>query len=480
LADANNHLERIPTGIAGLDAIVLGGLFNGALYIVEGAPGSGKTILGSQIAFQHVAKGGRTLFVTLAAEPVPRMLQNLSFFDEGVIPGQLRYLSGAATIDGGAGGIVEAIRRSAEDHGATLIVLDGLNVARQLAEREPVALIRELREHAIATGCLVLVLDDNAEEMLALAYALADGVIHLRHERSEYRTERNLEVSKFRGGNHLQGLHPFRISDDGLMVYPRIETVYAVPPVRDRYRPLRMETGVAGLDYILRGGLPSETSNALFGPTGSGKTTFSLQYIGRSSAIEPGLFFGMYETPERLRVKAHALGIDLEGLEDRGDLEILWKPQGERILDELGHLLIDAVRRRGVKRLVIDGYGGLVESATSPSRISLFISTLSNTLRALNATTILTMEARDFLGSDLLLPAYGLSSLLEGLMVLRYVELKGKIHRVLSITKIRDSDFDPAIREIRMTDRGLVVEEPIQGMEAVMSGFAREPRGGRA
>jgi circadian clock protein KaiC len=170
------------------------------------------------------------------------------------------------------------------------------------------------------------------------------------------------------------------------------------------------------------------------------------------------------------------LGIDIKGLERSGAVELVWCPQGEHILDELGHRMVDAVRRRGVKRLFIDGYGALVESATNPERMTRFVSTLGNELRALKATVIMSMESRNVMGTATELPNKGLSSLLEGLILMRYTELEGRIRRVISVTKIRDSAFDPNLREFTVTPRGIEVGDRLRGVEAALSGFAREPR----
>ena len=138
--------------------------------------------------------------------------------------------------------------------------------------------------------------------------------------------------------------------------------------------------------------------------------------------------------------------------------------------------MIEAVRRRGVKRLFVDGYGALVESATNPERMTRFISTLGNELRALKATVIMSMESRNVLGTATELPDKGLSSLLEGLILMRYTELDGRIRRLVSVTKIRDSAFDPGLREFAITPHGIEIGAAIHGMEAVLSGFAREPK----
>jgi len=475
-------LERVPTGIAGLDQILRGGLLGGGVYIIEGVPGTGKTVLANQISFNHVAAGGRVAFVTLLAESHTRMLQHLqpmSFYREEAIPDRLYYVSGFRILESeGLKGIVDLLRREIEGQRATLLVLDGFATTEESASspREFKKFVHEVQAHAAALECTVLLLTNGSERAVSPEYTMVDGVIQLEDTLFEQRTERTLQIAKFRGSDFLPGRHPFRITSRGHEIFPRVETAFAVPTVQDAYSPRRHSTGIPSLDEILGGGVLAETSNGVYGPTGIGKTTLGLQYVALSSPTEPGTFFGFFESPERLRARAETLGVDLRGLERNGSVEVIWYPQGEHILDELGHRMVEAVRRRGVKRMFIDGYGALVESATNPERMTRFVSTLSNELRALNATVIMSMESRNVMGTATELPSKGLSSLLEGLILMRYTEIDGRIRRVVSVTKIRDSGFDPRLRVFEIGPRGIEIGDAIHGVEGALSGFAREPR----
>jgi circadian clock protein KaiC len=210
------------------------------------------------------------------------------------------------------------------------------------------------------------------------------------------------------------------------------------------------------------------------GPSGAGKTTLGLQFLGGSSAVEPGLLFGCYEPPERLRLKAATMGLDLDAAEQRGEVEILWHPTGEHVLDGLAHQLLEAIRRRGVKRLVIDGISGFQQAAVEPERIVRFWSALSNELRALGVATLYTLEMPELMGPDIRVPVNGMSSIAEVMVLLRYVELRSRLYRLISLFKVREGAFDPTIREFAITGAGIVVGAPFEGVEAVLSGMARE------
>jgi len=224
------------------------------------------------------------------------------------------------------------------------------------------------------------------------------------------------------------------------------------------------------------GGLPAGTTTGLIGSGGIDKTSLGLHFLSASSAAEPGLFFGFFETPERLCLKARHLGlVAVPEAVEQGHAELLWQPQRENVLDELAHRLLEAVRRRGVKRLFIDGLGGFLESATSPQRVSRFFSCLTNELRALGATTIFTMEAQDIVGASVKVSTPGLSALVENLVFMRFVERGSTLNRLLSVHKVRDSAHDPCLRQFFITDLGLVVGDVFAGVEGVTTGVAREP-----
>jgi circadian clock protein KaiC len=145
------------------------------------------------------------------------------------------------------------------------------------------------------------------------------------------------------------------------------------------------------------------------------------------------------------------------------------------VLDELAHRLRDAIRHRGVRRLFVDGLGGFITSAVHPDRISRFFSTLSNEIRALGVTTLYTIETSDIMGPTLQVPISGISSMVENMLVLRYVEAQAQTRRLLSITKIRDSGFDAVLQEFRITDQGVDILGPFPGYEGMLSGYAHAP-----
>jgi circadian clock protein KaiC len=156
---------------------------------------------------------------------------------------------------------------------------------------------------------------------------------------------------------------------------------------------------------------------------------------------------------------------------------ILWQAQGENAQDGLAHRLLDAVARRGVRRLFIDGLGGFIEASVEPERIGRFFAVLVNELRARGVTVLYTMETRDVFGPGVEVPVLGISSIVESLIAMRYVEHRSRSRRLLSVVKVRDSGFDPALREFVIKDgSGISIAGTFEGAEELLSGFARDRR----
>jgi circadian clock protein KaiC len=504
---------RVPSGVPGLDAVLGGGFLRGGVYILRGAPGTGKTTLGHQLCFAHIrtaradgpggpggvtdaaargaARGGasaRALYVTLLAENHARMMAHLGamrFFDAAAVPDRLYYVSAFRTLEEeGLRGLVGLLRKEAARLGAGVVVLDGLVAAADAARdgTEFKRFIHDLQAVAGAVDRTVFLLTSAGAGDAAVTpeQTMVDGIVELTRLPRDALTERRLEVHKFRGSDHLDGRHTLRITGDGVVVHPRFEAIHGDPPEEDPDGG-RVTTGVADLDAALHGGLPGATSTLVVGPSGAGKTTLGLHFLAASTAAEPGLLFGFYETPPRLRVKARALGLDLDHLLGEGRVELLWQAPTERELDALGHRLVGAVRRLGARRVLVDGLGGFLEGAAEPERLKRFFAALANALRAAGATTLFTVETPRLFGTEVELPMTGVSAVAENMLLMRLVEQQGRLRRTLAALKVRDSDFEPSLMGFAIGPAGIALTPgAFEDVEAATTGVARRRSNARA
>jgi circadian clock protein KaiC len=460
--EAPRPLRRQPTGIEGLDTITRGGLFRGGIYIVSGPPGVGKTILGNQACFHHVAAGHRALYVTLLAETHAQMLaymQGLSFYDHARVGGPLRYLSAYQVIEQeGLDGLLRLLRASVREHRTDLLIVDGMMTAETLAESATAykTFVHELQTWVGVVGCTVLLLTSSASDLGARvlpAHTMVDGIVELRTTTAGSRTMRQVIVVKFRGGEYLEGFHSYRITPEGLRVYPRMETLPPTTARRPQPPGLRVPTGVPGLDELFLGGYPAGSSTLLFGSSGSGKTLLALHFMDAAArAAEPSLYFGFFEKPDVLRDKARRLHL----LSGRGKkpVDIVWQPPFEGLLDELAQRLLGRVAEIGATRVVIDGLVGFKEANSYPPRLPGFLAALRHDLSARGVTSIVTDEARDLDAG-----AQGISAVFDNILSLRQMEERSHIARVITVVKSRDTAHDQALRDFTIGGRGIAVGE---------------------
>ncbi len=452
-------IERLRSAVPGFDQILGGGLFRTGVYIIQGLPGCGKTILANQICYGHVAEGGSAVYVTLLAESHSRMIQHLStlsFFDVKAFPDKLAYISAFHDLESaGLKGLMGVLRREMRTRKVGVLVLDGLVAASEGAsDLDLKKFVHELQNIAVLQDCTVLLLTSGNIHRMAAEHTMVDGLVELEDKLFEARSERSIQVRKFRGAGPLRGKHSLRIDNDGISVFPRVESVYR-SVATDAMREEVTTSGIASLDAMVAvKGIPKASSTVVIGSTGTGKTTLGLQFLHASTPDEPGLHLSFFEGPDRLRTKARSLGHAIEPLESSGAVELMWQAPGEAVLDEIAGQLLAAVARRGVRRLVIDGLSGFLESAVYPERLNRFFSCLVNELRNRRVTVLMTLETRDVVSSVVSMP-WGVSGIVDNLFFLRFVHDEGHVERLLTIIKMRDTDYQAGLRRLHIDSQGM-------------------------
>ena len=472
---------RRPTGIAGLDCILEGGLLEAGVYIIQGPPGAGKTILANQACFHHASEGGRAVYITLLAESHSRMfghLRRMDFFDESKIPESVYYVGGFSTLEAeGLGGLVTLVRGIVAKKSAGLAIIDGLVSAAETApsERDFKKFLHELQILADLTRCVIVLLT-NAERKSGFfpEHTMVDGVLHLTDELSELRPLRHIRVLKLRGSNPVRGLHSVRISDRGFEVRPRLETRLSATPIAEApiANGAKVGFGIPELDAMLRGGVRNGSITMLLGSSGSGKTVFSMQFLAEGlKRGERGLFFGFFEHPDAILAKCKRIGINgiSEGVEN-GLARVMWQRPIEGVIDEIGDTFFEAVRTLNPQRIVIDGMQGFERATDLPERLSDVYGAIAQELERRRVTTLYTSEMRGLFESAIHVPINGLSAATQNIILLRHVEHRAAILRALAILKVRDDDYDPKMREIRITDDGIHLLDTFEHASHLMSG----------
>jgi circadian clock protein KaiC len=456
---------RLNTGVPGLDTVLRGGLPRGSVYIIEGPPGAGKTILANQIGFHVAEQGGSAAYMTLLAESHTRLLghlRGLQFFRAEQVGRGVRYASGFKTLEAeGLSGLSRLTREMVTQQPTTLLVIDGLLPALDplFTQRDYRRFVHELQTLASMTECTMLLLGSNSSPTgFRAEHTMVDGVLELTDEVNQLRSLRHLQIQKLRGSDPVRGRHTLSITSRGISIRPRIEAELLRLAEEAPLRPSleRAPVGLHELDEMLRGGLPERSTTMLLGPSGSGKTLLGLQFLEAGAARgEIGVFFGFYERPNTLVAKAERVQLRLEDARRRGLIEFLWEPFGEAAIDALGDRLLKTIRELRPRRLFLDGMQGFQQSVDVPERLGSVFSTLAEQLELHEVTTLYSVEAEQLIGPTLRSPVRGLSAITHNILLLRHLESTSQLQRTITILKMRDSGYDAHSRELQITDVGL-------------------------
>jgi circadian clock protein KaiC len=470
-------LERVATGVRGLDTVLRGGIPHGSLVLVVGTPGTGKTTLGNQLAYLQAAKGQRAVFTTTMVESHDRMLAHLGgfgFFDPAQVGDGVAYLNVLDALREGTEALGSALRHIVQDEGASLLVMDGTAVIRELAAssldfRE---LANQLQAQSVFLGCTTVLLVNRDADVIGDIAAHVDGLITLRQEREGARHVRTLEVVKLRGAHHLGGRHEFAIGPDGIAVFPRLEAGVTLEEREETPPDERVGFGLPALDAMVGGGLLPGSSTLLMGTPGAGKTLTGLHLlVAGAQRGERGLLAGFHERPGRLVRAAASIGLDLASHVESGRIRILWRPPLELSPDAWAWQLLAAVREHRPTRLVVDALTDVERRIADPSRAPDVVAALTGELRSAGVTSLFTAELDTLVGPELRVPLPAISVAMDTLLLLRNSELRSRLQRLVSVLKMRESAFDPAIRSFTIGDQGLAIGEPFTGVAALLTGI---------
>lgn len=238
----------------------------------------------------------------------------------------------------------------------------------------------------------------------------------------------------------------------------------------------RVRTGIEGLDQMLHGGLLPRTATLVEGAPGTGKSTLGMQFIhhGITQCDEPGLILTFEQFPQQYYRDAAAFGWDFRQLEKDGKLKIVMSsPEVSRLALEQAEGHIERLTRDlGARRVLVDSISHFERLTDDPVRLRQLIYGFINGLKREGLTVVLTRESAALLGES---EGYdeGVAFLVDGYILLRYVEMESAIHKALLVLKMRGSDHDHDIRQFTIRGDGLHVHSRFEGREGIMSGSPR-------
>ena len=473
---------RTSTGNVGLDAILRGGLPSNRLYLLEGAPGSGKTTLALQFLLNGAAAGEPGLYITLSetreelsgvAASHGWNIERFNIFElasaEGVL-GEGRQQSVLHPWEVELSGTIKLIQEEVEKTTPLRVVFDSLSEMRLLAQ-DPLRFRRQilaLKQFFAGRNITVLLVDDlTAGGRDMQLHSLCHGVITLERTALTFgAARRRLQVQKLRGIDFVAGFHDFVIVKGGLDVFPRlIAADHAKPFVGGP-----VTSGIPELDALLGGGPLHGTCTLISGPAGTGKTSIALQYLW--AQCERGENSVIYEFDERvgtLLMRAKAMGLDLQKHIDGGRLVVQQIDPAEISPGEFACLVRQEVDTRDCRMLLIDSLSGYLAAMPEEQYLILQIHELLAYLNQRDVVTFLINSQSGLVGENLAAPV-NVSYIADAVVLLRFFEYAGRIRKAVSVVKNRGGAHEDAIRELRIDAGGIRVGEPLTEFRGVLSG----------
>ena len=477
------RINKLPTGVPGLDEIVGGGLPEFSFNIVAGAPGSGKTTLAHQFVFANATPERPALYFTVLGESALKMLryqQQYTFFDPAKLPNCIRFVNlSQVVLEKDLGAVLEEITQEVEKANPAVVVVDSFRTMLRkppggLSEMDLQSFIQRLALFLASWQATTFLVGEYAEDELRdnPIFTVADGLIWLRQTAERNSIVRKLQIVKLRGQPSVPGLHTFRITNDGLQAFSR--TFGLSGHKRNPPSKRRLSIGVAELDRMLGGGIPAGDSVLVTGSSGTGKSVLATQFIAEGIAQgEPGIVAVFEERPQAYTDRAGSFGIDLETPQKEGKLLILYLRPLDLSVDETMHEILDAVTRLGAKRLVIDSLAGF-EMALSPGFREDFRESLYRMIFALTGigVTILSTVEVDESFTEFPFSTYSISFLTDDIIRLRYVSIEGQLRKIMVVIKMRGGNHSKDVREYAIaSEGGIVVGERLKDYQRLITGI---------
>ena len=478
-------IRRLPTGVPGLDALLGGGLAEYSFNLIAGAPGAGKTTLAHQIMFSLANPDRRAIFFTVLGEPPLKMLryqQQYSYFDASKVNDSIRFINlGDELLAGEYESVLKRIVEEVERFEPSLVLVDSFRSVVQSAKSAGLSDM-DLQHFVQRLGMLLttwqattfLIGEYSTPEVEANAiFTVADGILWLAQSVERNSMVRKIQVMKMRGQATIPGLHTFRISTDGLQIFPRTIGEARRPPGNDKnaaeVAPERLSMGVVGLDEMMGGGLPVGYSLLVAGPTGSGKSQLAAAFLAEGArAGEKGIIAAFENMPARTQK------VRLDELIANGDVHVIDTRALDLSIDETLYAITDMIDRTGARRVVIDSLSGF-ELALAPSFRTDFRESLHRMIAVLTARNVAVMMISELEDryTDLRFSPYGTAFLTDAIIVQRYVEMQGELRRVMAVVKIRNSAHSHELRPYEITNDGIVIGPMRNDIEALLTGHPR-------
>jgi len=486
--------DLVATGVAGLDALFFGGIRRGNLVLVKGEPGSGKTLLGVEFVYRGATVYDEPgLIVVFESDPVLLKRDALAFgwdLDALEAANRIRIIATSPQVlDQELRSSNGVLLQTAREMGARRIFIDNVAVLGALPRGHQTngsnghtangangngnghgaSSPREAFQHLLdglrreeLSGLIAHEATGNADVSATLdaAEILADTVLHLQRGRHDRGVFRRIEILKSRGQRFDEGEHTLRIVDgQGLQVYRRVQSDARRRLVQPASEVKRSAVGTDALDQLCGGGVYEGSVTLIIGNSGCGKSTLGYQLAtqGVERLEKRALIVTSDEHPAQVLRNADGLGLPLRRHVESGMVGMLHVSPLEVEVDVLFADICRAIEEHRIDRLIVDGVTAIANALHDERRFREFMHGLMAFTKQRMLTTFICYEHPEIFGLTRFMPNSGISSIVDNIILLTYVELGDRMRRAILVAKARGCDHVMETREYTIGQGGVTL-----------------------
>jgi circadian clock protein KaiC len=470
--------ELTQTGIYGLDEIFLGGIFKGNIILVEGTPGTGKTLFGMEFIYRAIVEHDEPGIIVVFETAPHKLIRDGAGFNWNLEQLQQQnklkmIFTSPQVLNQELCSPDSLLLETAAEIGAQRIFIDGISLLSQLTKgngngnnENGTSEYRELfqqlieglqRENLTAVLSHEVIGHGASSATLEVSEFLADTVIVLKRELRDRGVRRTLEITKSRGQDFEAGQHTLRITGGkGLEVFRRVQA----RPRKEIEQPTSTSKhsviGGGILDALMGGGIFDGSTTMVVGISGVGKTVLSIQLlIEGAEKGKRGLLVSLDEHMPQIIRNADTIGLNLRKHVESGTIQVLYEYPQELEIDSHYDRVIKAIQEHKIERLVIDGMTGYSSAIADDRLYRDFFHALVGYTKQNLMTTFFNYENPELFGLTHFMPDFGVSSIVDNIIVMNYVELGNTVHRALTVAKARGCDNSFVTREFQIGPGGI-------------------------